>query len=296
MQIQSTTNTFKGNFVKIAYDDAISVAKRDFMRKHIEEQIMPYNSIYEREHRLEPYELKKLIASLTHHTNISSPTSQIKEEGDNFNFKEIEKLPLYNLKRLGRPGKLIHSYRGQSLEDTPAYCLEVLKKAGIKTVIALAGNDFYKEKVEKAGLEYFDFRVDNRFWNNDAFKDKAIAMKSIESYLRRDLPPEKIRFYLDRKSETFDNNVADFNKKFIEFINKMKGDYCYIGCEYGTFRTDEALTLNFIFNSDPVTRGMGYWSASMSNSAIKNLLNNFSEKDKVLLELSDMQFEAIKRR
>lgn len=45
------------------YDD-VSKMRREHIREHIYENAIPYQSIYERERRLEEFELKKLINSL----------------------------------------------------------------------------------------------------------------------------------------------------------------------------------------------------------------------------------------
>ena len=52
-----------GEFV-LGYDDEISKMRRQHIREHYYDDIMPYQSIYEREKRLEEFELNKLIGSL----------------------------------------------------------------------------------------------------------------------------------------------------------------------------------------------------------------------------------------
>ena len=48
----------------IGYDDEISKLRREYIREHYYNNVMPYQSIYEREKRLDEFELNKLIGSL----------------------------------------------------------------------------------------------------------------------------------------------------------------------------------------------------------------------------------------
>ena len=45
----------------IGYDDAQSEANRNFIRSHYNNWKMPYQSIYEKEHRLTDYQIKLII-------------------------------------------------------------------------------------------------------------------------------------------------------------------------------------------------------------------------------------------
>ena len=52
----------KQNFTGIiGYDDSVSQERRKYIRQHYENEIMPYQSIYEKEPRLDEYKLKQLI-------------------------------------------------------------------------------------------------------------------------------------------------------------------------------------------------------------------------------------------
>ena len=48
----------------LGYDDEISKSRREYIREHYNSYTMPYYSIYEKEGRLEEYELNRLISSL----------------------------------------------------------------------------------------------------------------------------------------------------------------------------------------------------------------------------------------
>lgn len=128
--------------------------------------------------------------------------------------ENIYNLPLYNVHNISGSIRRYNPdiYRGSTLYDAPVEVLELLKKAGITTVIDLAGyGDLYKDKIEKQGLEYVDFNM---------------------SYIR-------------------DNNASDGElrkNKLIKFIKTMQNEYVYLGCEYGTYKTDAAILLNTLFN------------------------------------------------
>ena len=98
--------------------------------------------------------------------------------------------------------------------------IKSLKDSGFKNVIDLAGfGDEYKKRVEKAGMSFFDMNMEN-FWDaGEIFND-----------------------WTSREDK------RKFLNKFVKFINKMQEGYAYIGCDYGTYKTDQAVMLNSFFN------------------------------------------------
>ena len=46
------------------------------------------------------------------------------------------------------------------------------------------------------------------------------------------------------------NNIDKIKQKdkLVEFIKEMQKEYVYMGCEYGTYKTDVAVFLNTLFN------------------------------------------------
>lgn len=111
-------------------------------------------------------------------------------------------------------------YRGQSLMYSNDADIKSLKDSGFKNVIDLAGfGDEYKKRVEKAGMSFFDMNMEN-FWDaGEIFND-----------------------WTSREDK------RKFLNKFVKFINKMQEGYAYIGCDYGTYKTDQAVMLNSFFN------------------------------------------------
>ena len=190
----------KQNFTGIiGYDDSVSQNRRKYIREHYENEIMPYQSIYEKEPRLDEYKLKQLIDFFA-----AKPK---KVDGET-----IYGLPLFNVHRISDSRRYSPNiYRGSTLYDAPEWVVQKIKDAGIKTVINLADyGDSYKNKIEQNGLEYMDFNISGMrysFWDDDTKKDKLIA-----------------------------------------FIKAMQKEYVYLGCEFGTYKTDAAIIFNNLFN------------------------------------------------
>ncbi len=132
----------------IAYDDEISRERRRIIRENITAETMPNYSIYEKEPRLDEYQLQKLLNFF-----VNKPK---KIDGDIMS--ELNISNLHNISRSSRYTPNI--YRGATLYDAPDWVLEKLKTAGIKTVINLGDyGESYEEKMKKAGFEYFDFDI-----------------------------------------------------------------------------------------------------------------------------------------
>lgn len=205
MKIAPISNfiAFKSNIYDdenvLGFDDAISKERRTFIREHYNEYKMPYQSLYEKEPRLEEYQLNKLIDFFA-------------KKPKNINGEDIYHLPLSNVRNIsGSKRYTPNIYRGSTLYDAPDWVIDKIKESGIKTVVDLAGyGDLYKNKLEEHGLEYASFYLD----------------------------PGSFHF-VDKNSK---------KDELIKFIKTMQKEYIYMGCEYGTYKTDAAITLNTLFN------------------------------------------------
>lgn len=132
----------------------------------------------------------------------------------NITGEDIYHLPLSNVRRISNSSRYMPNiFRGSTLVDAPDWVIDKLKEAGIKTVIDLRGySNSYKNKVEEHGLEYTSFYIN----------------------------PNQMSWYgIDKTSKKDD---------LIKFIKTMQKEYIYMGCEYGTYKTDAAVTLNTLFN------------------------------------------------
>lgn len=117
-------------------------------------------------------------------------------------------------------GFFSNSYRGETLYDKPQGFYKALKDAGIKTIIDTNGyGKEYKNKVESAGMNFLEFPIYSDFWKQ--YSNPV---------------------YFDLESQ------REFIDKLIKFIQVMQQDYVYIACEYGLYKTDDALILNSFFN------------------------------------------------
>lgn len=128
----------------------------------------------------------------------------------NINGEDIYHLPLSNVRNISDSKRYTPNiYRGSTLYDAPDWVLDKLQDLGIKRVIDLAGyGDLYKNKVEQHGLEYVSFNI------NSIYFDYCVSKKD----------------------------------ELIKFIKTMQKEYIYMGCEYGTYKTDAAVLLNILFN------------------------------------------------
>lgn len=142
----------------IAFDDSVSQERREYIRDHYIYENMRYQSIYEKEPRLDSYPLQELLKFY-----LKKPK---KIDGD-----KLSELPLYNVRNISDTYRYNPQiYRGSTLFDSDDDVIKAVKDTGIKTVIDVTGygND-YKEKIEKFGLKYFNFDIE-RYITGGYFK------------------------------------------------------------------------------------------------------------------------------
>lgn len=270
------TQYFKG-FEKhvFGYDDEISKTRREYIREHIKSNQSP-KTIYGE--RLEEFELQQLINSLTgkntkhfkkiHHTEVNS-----------LNHNLMYTVPTYNLEQVGR----MNSYRGSSLYFE-LESLPTVKKAGIKTIVDLEGFDTLKEECAKIGLNYFEFSKYNPLFNQDAFSSPESIVKK-ERYLRHDIQGASdfdTEIFVDDRLKVWFQNCINFKEDFVKLIQTFQKDNFYIGCDFGTVRTDTALMLNHFFNPQARELTPNYIIPTNHYNVclLENLYNNLTESDK----------------
>lgn len=173
--------------------------------------------------------------------------------------EDIYHLPLSNVCNISNSRRYTPNiFRGSTLYDVPDWVIAKLKELGIKTIIDLAGyDDSYKNKVERNGLEY-------------------------------------ISFYLDPISFDYLPDKTSKKDELIKFIKTMQKEFIYMGCEYGTYKTDAAITLNQLFN--PKVKGACRVGSSFEISYIwriaNELYNLMTQKDKKSIAWT-LEFEKI---
>lgn len=252
----------------LGFDDEISKKRRDIIREHFDSYQMPYYSIYEKEPRKTEYEMDTLLKTM-----INKPKK--------VDYKTMMTIPVFNVMPIGD-----NSYRGATLAYKPN-CLPVLKKANINRVIDLYGSPTLEKSVKDAGLEYFNFQIsnvgfDDYFWDNDAFNDKeSYARKILRYYSPEEI--EREREFFMTQIENFEKSCRPFIDKFVQFIRYMQEGYNYIGCEFGTYSTDDALLLNDIFN--PLEKVEDPWIKDpFKIDSFRCLYAKLTEKDKALMK------------
>ena len=72
-------------------------------------------------------------------------------------------------------------------------------------------------------------------------------------------------------------------EEFINFINVLKKDYFYIGCEYGTYKTDDAIVLNSYFNSNLKNRPNRRLTDTLNGNHLKLIYEKLTSDDKIKL-------------
>lgn len=267
MQINIIKNTSlnfcaDNNAKTFGYDDRISQERRDFLREDILERSMPNYNILENNGRLEKYELKKLISTLCgqklnqdslidifkqfYHPNQNIKIPLSKKENVVVDYEMIESLPLYNLDIVS---KNLNVYRGESLNDN-LHALQVLKSAGLERIIDLIGYKTLKDDCAIAGLEYFVFPMNPYSFNQKImFKTEEENKLACYNICRRYGYTENERNnYIKQMMTDWEKNKNAEIDEFVSFIQEMKKGNLYIGCEYGTQTTDNALMLNAFFN------------------------------------------------
>ena len=114
IKFKSKTNDNEVNV--IAYDDAVSQERRDFIRKYYKYETMPYQSIYEKEPQLDEYQLGISLDFFA-----KKPK---KIDGDS-----LFELPLYNVHNISSSLRYQPQiYRGSTLYDASEDTLEKVKK------------------------------------------------------------------------------------------------------------------------------------------------------------------------
>ena len=258
--------TFKANNFNedntLGYDDEISQSRRKFIREHYDSYRMPYQSIYETEGRLSEYRLNNLINTLT-----NKPRK--------VDYSSIISLPVPNIRYIGN-----NSYRGASMVDKPE-CLQVLKDAGIKHVISLYYSPEYEKAVKQTGLDYHCFNMKHRneeegLWYNDVCKSRQSYENSLKGMFGDDKNAIKIRL------EAYDRDSRGPIDELVGFVKRMQEGYCYVGCEFGTNTTSDALVyINRAFNPQD-GRELEFFDYYKAD-CLRNLYDKLTVNDKKLM-------------
>ena len=248
----------------LGYSDKISEDSRKAIREWQEIYYTPYKSIYEKECNLSEYQMNQLLGSLMKGPKV-------------IDYSKVTGIPAYHVRPVDDDETC---YRGSTLARQPE-ALKTLKEAGIERVIDLVGYPYYEKVVADAGLEYHCPKFGRGqlgVWEEEAFADK-IDLLARETRYYRPIDFEKNKKYLAQREKDHDRHIRRSVKRFVDYIQLMQKGYYYIGCEYGTYKTDDYILLNETFNPKaeaPFVRGAMY-----KLDLMKTLYNNLTPEDKL---------------
>lgn len=249
----------------LGYDDSVSKQSRDAIRQWRDVYYTPYNSIYEKECNLSEYQIQQLLGKL-----MNKPKK--------VDYKKVTGIEAYNVRSIS--GSNSTCYRGSTLVHNQR-ALKTLKDAGIERVIDLVGYGEYGKRSREAGLDYYCPRfacTELGVWDEEVFETKEDLIKRETSFYTP-LDLEKNKQYLQNRIEAFDKQLRASVDRFVEYINVMQKGYYYIGCEFGTYRTDDFLLLNYVFNPKANIEGVPC-SDLFKLDLMKNLYDNLAPEDK----------------
>ena len=217
----------------LGYDDSVSKQHRENIRKWQEAYYTPYKSLYEKECNLSEYDMKQLVGSLMKKPKV-------------VDYTKVTGIDAYNVRSVDGSETC---YRGSTLARKPQ-ALKTLKDAGIERVIDLIAYYGYDTIAKEAGLEYYTPKFGRGqlgVWEEEAFNTSHdVLVRETMYYTPEDF--EKNKKYLENLEKRFEKYSRRSVERFVEFIEVMQKGYYYIGCEYGTYKTDDYLLLNTVFN------------------------------------------------
>ncbi len=229
--------TFKSQEYKddgiLGYDDSISKQRRDNIREWQEIYYTPYQSLYKKECNLSEYDMQQLLGSLMQKPKV-------------VDWNKVTGIDAYNVRSVDWTETC---YRGSTLAHKPR-ALQTLKEAGIERIIDLIGYYGFEKDVQDAGLEYYTPKFgcgQLGIWDEDTFKEiDELIFKETRYYTPIDF--EKNKKYLEQIAQTHEKLSKRSTERFVQYIEEMQKGYYYIGCEFGTYKTDDYMLLNTVFN------------------------------------------------
>ena len=260
-------NTYPPTYFKanLGFDDEISQDRRAYIREHYQKTFLPYQDIFEKEKRLDEYSLKNLVSKFTNKKfalfdlkNLTKNEQTLAKSEEKItksvNHELMKKVPLFNVQQITGT----NSYRGAC----PIHyisSLKMIKDAGIETIIDLVGEEEVENQCRKYGLKYFALELDICPFIKNPFKSKEDILNPQTQPFVEDIQNYTLQLYdipdygeaqasTNFKLKRWKKDVNEFIPKFIEFINTMQKDFVYIGCDWGTYTTNNALLLNSFFN------------------------------------------------
>lgn len=260
----------------LGYDDSISSSERKYIREHLMDNAMlTYSEIY------------------GGRKTDSEMNSMLEDWGLKVNkfTGEITIPPYLNFISLGN-----NNFRG-ALSDK-IWDFKDLKASGITTVIAATPHQCIKDVVEKTGMEFIELIVKNSFSNyvgrdyifndfafheeEDYVRRRASDYKEYSKYDKEYSSEEATERMLKEDRKDFQTKTREFIDELIKTVRAWQHGCCFIGCEFGTGMTNNAISLIDAFN--PMGSGIDSRYLSFSErDDVKILYKKLTPKDKALL-------------
>ena len=183
-------------------------------------------------------------------------------------------------------------YSGSQSHEPENY--NIMRKAGIKTVVDLLGSPIFEKNIKQADLKYFAFPTGQGdfFKKHPVFKNKQTYMQKKQHAYDHIKNQKNMEQYLQIQSAYYDKQVREFIDMLIEYIDIVNNGEVYIGCAYATRNTNDALILNNLFN--PKTQLLGGNPVEYKKPYFIALYDNLTKQDKERLGITP-EFEAKKR-
>ena len=141
----------------------------------------------------------------------------------------------------------------------------------------------YEKAVKQTGLDYhcFDMKRGNAagiegLWSCDVCRSKQTYENLIKGIFGDDKNAIKIRL------EAYDRDCRGLIDELVGFVKRMQEGYCYVGCEFGTNTTSDALVyINRAFNPQD-GRELKFFDCYKAD-CLRNLYDKLTENDKKLM-------------
>ena len=281
---QNSTLAFKSKEYNddgiFGYSDSFSEKRRNEIRDWQKSYYIPYQSIYEKECNLSEYQMQQLLGQLMKKPKSVDSTT-------------VTRIDAYNVRAVDKDATC---YRGSTLKNKPEE-LKILKSVGIERIIDLVGYQGYADVAKEAGLEYYapEFgRAQMWVWSEEAFITKEEKLQEAARYYSP-ADFEKNKKYLAQVSKAFDKHSQRSVERFVRFVETMQKGYYYIGCEYGTYTTDDYMSLNALFNPKANFAPIPC-SDLLKLDLMENLYNKLTPNDKLRMGWSKEFGENVLKR
>lgn len=260
--------------ITMGYDDYESSMKRKALREHLEDSLhLGYQDYYELPKSDDEMErmLKSWGLKVDHIT------------------KKITVPPYFNVIPLGN-----NNFRGALPDGLQKY--KDLKESGITTIICAEPRSWIRKSVENNGLNYIDLVCKHPTLADDSyiFDDMAFYEEELYMYKLKDDYDRNSKYeesyakllsdeeHLEARRKEFRTKSRDFIDELIKAVCAWQKGCCFIGCSFGLYLTNSALSVIDAFN--PKGKGIdSRYLCCMEKDLVVNLYKKLTPQDKKLM-------------